>query len=188
MYHIRPIYPNELLHSGVKGQKWGVRRYQNYDGSLTPAGKERYINKQSIPKDLYVPANASKKYSKQISALLRNNPYEGDGKYRIHVGNNVIKLDSALVNSVVDQMNENPELLEQMANADPTKMDTDTIAAMTKAGEIATKSVATYRINKVKTEHKKSFDKAKSLCKSIIDEIRKVVIKVKNKITGLFIK
>ena len=42
MYHIRPIYPNELLHSGVKGQKWGVRRYQNQDGSLTDAGKDRY--------------------------------------------------------------------------------------------------------------------------------------------------
>jgi hypothetical protein len=32
----------ELKHWGVKGQKWGVRRYQNKDGSLTPAGKKRY--------------------------------------------------------------------------------------------------------------------------------------------------
>lgn len=31
----------ELYHHGVKGQKWGVRRYQNEDGSLTPAGKKR---------------------------------------------------------------------------------------------------------------------------------------------------
>lgn len=31
-----------LQHWGVKGQKWGVRRYQNKDGSLTPAGKKRY--------------------------------------------------------------------------------------------------------------------------------------------------
>lgn len=33
---------NELYHHGVKGQKWGVRRYQNKDGSLTNAGKKRY--------------------------------------------------------------------------------------------------------------------------------------------------
>lgn len=33
---------NELLHYGVKGMKWGVLRYQNRDGSLTPAGKKRY--------------------------------------------------------------------------------------------------------------------------------------------------
>ena len=33
---------NELMHWGIKGMKWGVRRYQNKDGSLTPAGKKRY--------------------------------------------------------------------------------------------------------------------------------------------------
>lgn len=32
---------NELYHWGIKGMKWGVRRYQNKDGSLTPAGKKR---------------------------------------------------------------------------------------------------------------------------------------------------
>lgn len=31
-----------LAHHGVKGQKWGVRRYQNADGSYTSAGKSRY--------------------------------------------------------------------------------------------------------------------------------------------------
>ena len=33
---------NNLQHAGVKGMKWGIRRYQNKDGSLTPAGKKRY--------------------------------------------------------------------------------------------------------------------------------------------------
>lgn len=35
-------FTNDILqHHGVKGQKWGVRRYQNYDGSLTAAGRRR---------------------------------------------------------------------------------------------------------------------------------------------------
>lgn len=33
-------YPSYLMHYGVKGQKWGVRRYQNPDGSYTELGKE----------------------------------------------------------------------------------------------------------------------------------------------------
>lgn len=32
-----------LMHHGVKGQKWGVRRYQNEDGTLTDAGKRKYL-------------------------------------------------------------------------------------------------------------------------------------------------
>lgn len=32
---------NTLQHHGIKGQKWGVRRYRNEDGTLTPAGKKR---------------------------------------------------------------------------------------------------------------------------------------------------
>lgn len=35
------IYREELTHHGVKGQKWGIRRFQNKDGSLTADGKKR---------------------------------------------------------------------------------------------------------------------------------------------------
>lgn len=38
---------SELYHHGILGQKWGVRRYQNYDGTLTREGKLRYVGDPS---------------------------------------------------------------------------------------------------------------------------------------------
>lgn len=38
---------SKLMHHGIKGQRWGVRRYQNEDGTLTAAGKQRIENKDS---------------------------------------------------------------------------------------------------------------------------------------------
>lgn len=41
MWEYNHSYPNELYHYGIKGMKWGVRRFQKKDGSYTDAGKKR---------------------------------------------------------------------------------------------------------------------------------------------------
>ena len=49
-YLDKPDPQTFIAHHGIKGQKWGVRRFQNADGSLTKAGKERYNLLQATPR------------------------------------------------------------------------------------------------------------------------------------------
>ena len=50
----------ELYHSGIKGMKWGVRRYQDENGNLTAEGKKRYLNDLKETKQNY--KNSIKNY------------------------------------------------------------------------------------------------------------------------------
>ena len=55
---------NELTHYGIKGMKWGVRRFQNKNGSLTAAGKKR---RDSWSDDAKTAHDIKKKNVKQMS-------------------------------------------------------------------------------------------------------------------------
>lgn len=51
-YYIAVPHDDYVVHHGVEGQKWGVRRYQNLDGSLTPEGK-RLLAQHNKNKDSF---------------------------------------------------------------------------------------------------------------------------------------
>ncbi len=49
---MREPYPNELMHYGIRGQKWGIRRFQNPDGTLTAAGRRRYGTVENLERGM----------------------------------------------------------------------------------------------------------------------------------------
>lgn len=68
-------HTDELYHHGVKGQRWGVRRYQNYDGTLTAAGKARrngttYSGKSKDPNDHHAKDNNWKEVTRLTYSTL----------------------------------------------------------------------------------------------------------------------
>ena len=54
-----------LAHHGVKGQHWGIRRYQNEDGSLTAEGREKYGQQGWEARQMYKRGTISKEEYKQ---------------------------------------------------------------------------------------------------------------------------
>jgi len=57
---------NELTHWGIKGQKWGERRYQNEDGTLTEEGKKRYRQNKIV--GLYDTVDGTRTENRRLSA------------------------------------------------------------------------------------------------------------------------
>ena len=58
------MYSDELCHHGILGQRWGIRRYQKKDGSLTPAGLKRYGSEANFKKIQRAEATAKKEAEK----------------------------------------------------------------------------------------------------------------------------
>lgn len=77
----------ELYHYGIKGQKWGVRRYQNIDGSLTEAGKIRYNETVFISGSSKTQDENSKYYRKELPDEIKSMIDQIISKnYRIIIG------------------------------------------------------------------------------------------------------
>ena len=100
-YYIIKDSSNELYHHGVRGQKWGIRRYQNKDGSLTDAGAKRYARDAR--------EQGYDKYDSQSKTYYKTSKKNGRSDLKVDA-NRYAKEDTERTKRLVDstrQMNEN---------------------------------------------------------------------------------
>lgn len=81
------VLPDDALQYGVLGQKWGIRKWQNKDGTLTPAGRERWIN--SLKQEAYA---ASKKWEEYQKVRKQVIDMHYDGKFDNELETKMLRL------------------------------------------------------------------------------------------------
>ena len=68
---------NYLCHYGIKKMRWGVRRYQNEDGTLTDAGKARYATKNALKDRFNMVSAEHKKARDEVNQQAKERGYVG---------------------------------------------------------------------------------------------------------------
>lgn len=92
---------NELTHHGIKGQRWGVRRYQNKDGTLTKAGQRRYDRDQR--------ENAGKKKGNRVGAADPNRWVREDMERSKKLADNTSQMTRELKRITDDSIRSRPK-------------------------------------------------------------------------------
>lgn len=135
---------NELAHHGIKGMKWGVRRFQTKDGSLTPAGKKRYAAELDDKKASYESAKKARSTARVNRAVAKkqydsafNDAYNYSQRHTISQFTNKTKrgISDKLWEEVHDKANSSSEARAayKQANKDYKKAKRDYREAKTDA-------------------------------------------------------
>lgn len=107
---------NELTHWGIPGMKWGIRRYQNKDGSLTSAGKKRYSQEESEEAKKKAEEEAAAKREATRAKLLKSTNAEELYKHRD-------LLTTAEINERLNRIDTERRLAEVASKGKKTALD-----------------------------------------------------------------
>jgi hypothetical protein len=136
------MYENKLYHHGIMGQRWGIRRYQNADGSLTAAGEKRQLKDQK------------REAKKQAKADLKTRDAEARKQAVIRSGSMeaVMRYQSTLTNEELRKAVERIDMTARLSDIEQRQKDNamrsvkrvaDTVNT---AANFATNSVKVYNV------------------------------------------
>lgn len=101
-----------ICHHGIKGQKWGVRRYQNENGTLTPEGEKRYLNEDGtltkkgirrLHNDEFTRSNAGSSRLRDKAEIRSRGLKEAQSKKMLQYGDRALGLN---------RIKNNPQLIK----------------------------------------------------------------------------
>jgi len=105
-YYGATSFDDSIMHYGVKGQKWGTRRWQNQDMSLTPAGRIHYGvgDGNGQRKSKRQERSEAKRYAKQQKTIAREN--ESQDRRAARMDEAVSKGDAAYIRKHLDELSD----------------------------------------------------------------------------------
>lgn len=186
------IKDGELYHHGILGQKWGVRRYQNADGSLTAAGKKRSNKKKA--KALEKARKAKQKKAEEAKKAKeaaekekkKQEEYEANKKKALESGSAkdvaqyIGKLNNQELQQVVSRLNMEQRVSELASKKEPSKIERltkklETANNLTDKGITAWNNLAKILNSTADTELPIISDKGKNKAKKATEKITKEV-------------